>query len=274
MIFRSPMPFREALDAQEVRSLLPTTGTTNQLQQLGASILRRSMFSAQITSVQVLDQINESVRALLGGDVDQATMRLGLKQLHDRMGYRSDPQDAGGLKDFASTARINLQLETNVATAAGYGRFRQSQDEAVLDEFPAEELYRAIGRGEQRDWATRWQQAGGEFYDERMIALKNDPVWVRLGDPDLFDDGLGNPYPPFAFNSGMRVRPVSRDDAVEMGLIGPDDPVFPRQLDLNADLKAEPDVRDATLRQLLEDSGLGRFDGGAFVFTQPGGPSS
>jgi len=45
-----------------------------------------------------------------------------------------------------------------------------------------------------------------------MIALKDDDVWDQLGSSDFFPDGLDNPYPPFAFNSGMDVRDVIRSE--------------------------------------------------------------
>ena len=50
-----------------------------------------------------------------------------------------------------------------------------------------------------------------------MAALKSSGIWQVLGD---FPDGLGNPYPPFAFNSGMWTEEVSRDEAIQLGLIG------------------------------------------------------
>ena len=56
-----------------------------------------------------------------------------------------------------------------------------------------------------------------------MIALKDDDVWNNLGDSSLFDDGLDNPSPPFAFNSGMYWRQVPRDECIELGLIEGDE---------------------------------------------------
>src|SRR5690606_41386403 len=94
----------------------------------------------------------------------------------------------------------------------------------------------------------------------RMIALNTDPIWEKLGDPSFFDDGLGNAYPPFAFNSGMDVRDVGRDEAEDLGLIEPNVTLTPQPRDIDADLRATAEVRDGWLRQAIEDSGLGRFD--------------
>jgi len=54
-----------------------------------------------------------------------------------------------------------------------------------------------------------------------MIALKDSPIWQALGDgAGGYRDTLGNPYPPFAFSSGMAWRGVRRERCIEMGLIG------------------------------------------------------
>ena len=48
-----------------------------------------------------------------------------------------------------------------------------------------------------------------------MIAKKDSPIWQELGSED---DGLGNPYPPFAFGSGMGWEIVSQSEIDELGL--------------------------------------------------------
>lgn len=270
MMYTAPAPFRDALDAHGIRSLLPTTGRTADLQLLESALKRRAMFSATVAIAEPLQQIQSGVTAILEGATDQASVRLAIKQLWERLGYVPDPEQAGGLQDLSSTRRINLQIETNVATARGAGWYEQGQQPAVLDEFPAQELYRAStpagGAAAERDWPARWEKAGGVFYGERMIARKDDPVWQNLGDPALFPDGLGNPWPPFAFNSGMRVRDIGRDEAQELGVIGADEQVAPQPLDLDADLQATPELRQGWLQQAIEDSGLGTFQNGVLSF--------
>jgi uncharacterized protein YneF (UPF0154 family) len=266
------MPFKEALQAHEVKSVLPTTGVTRELQQLSGAVKRRSQFSAATSSVELLQRYQDLENGLLTGQLDQANARLAIKQLLAQMGYQPDPEKIGGLQDLSSTARIDLKLETDIDAARGYGWDLQGQQPDVLDEWPAQELVRDFApKGKERDWSARWAKAGGEFFGGRMIALKNDPVWSKLGDPALFDDGLGNPYPPFAFNSGMGVRDIARDEAEEIGLIEKNQEVFPRDLSFNEELKASPDVRDERLRAMLEATGLGEFRDGVFVFKDGGG---
>jgi hypothetical protein len=252
-----------------VKSIMPTTGRTFDLQQLDPAIKRRAAFSARTTSVGLLQKYRDLEDGLLTGQLDQATARLNIKQMLAEMGYMPDPEQIGTLQDLSSDSRIDLKLETDVQTAQGYGWDLQGQDPDVLDEWPAQELYRAFGPKDpknERDWAARWERAGGQFFDGRMIALKNDPIWDRIGSPDLFDDALGNPWPPFAFNSGMDVRDIDRDEAVALGLIDADTQIFPKQIDLNEGLQASPDVRAADLRAELEQTGLGHFQGDTFVF--------
>jgi hypothetical protein len=61
-----------------------------------------------------------------------------------------------------------------------------------------------------------------------MIALKDDPIWDALGNWTGEDengkevsDSLGNPYPPFAFNSGMWFKEVARPECYKLGLLQP-----------------------------------------------------
>jgi hypothetical protein len=271
----NPTPFSEALDARAVRSVLPSSGVTADFAKLAPEIKERAMFSATVTSAELLQKINDLVESILSGETDQATARLGVKTLLADMGYEPDPDQAGGLQDLSSDQRINLQLETNVDTARGYGWWAQGQNAAVLDEFPAQELVRFSvpkgGESAERDWAERWEEVGGQFYDGRMIALKNSEIWNALGDPSVFPDGLGNPYPPFAFNSGMNVRDVSRDEAEQLGLLARNTTILPQSRGFNETLQASPDVRDASLRSMMESTGLGTFDAkGVFHFGQGG----
>lgn len=267
MIFLAPIPFKEALDAHDVKSLLPTSGRTRDLQKLSSSIKRRAMFSATVESAQALQKIQDGVSAILAGQADQATVRLGIEQLWEQLGYKPDPEQAGGILDLASTKRIDLQIETNVATARGAGWYEQGQQQDVLDEFPAREFYDTAPGGDgRRVWEDRWIACGGKFIDGRMVALVTDPIWDRLGDPKRFPDGLGNPYPPFAFSSKWRLRDIDRDEAISLGLIDEKTELFPQPLDNGEKLQAKPDVRDAELRRMVEKSGLGRFDGEVFHF--------
>jgi hypothetical protein len=276
MKFTAPIPFREATDLQSVKSILPTTMDSAALSQLATLISERAVFSATTNNAWYLSQIGGTIADMLDGNLDRATARVQLQEALRQISYQPTTADAGTIKDLSSSERLNLILDTNVATAAGYGRDAQAQDPDILDAFPAQELYRAIEVKEPRDWPTRWRNAAqiaGDpkamtafGKDGRMIARKDSPIWEALGNPANFDDALGNPYAPFAWNSGMRTRDIDRLEAQELGLIAKDEQIQPRQEsapNLNDRLKMSAADLDADLRQTLLDQygDLIQFDG-------------
>ena len=89
------------------------------------------------------------------------------------------------------------------------GQPAEGHDVRLIDE-QGQEVPRGEAKG-STGWEQRWAMAGGELIDGRMIARKDDPVWRKLGDPELFADGIGNEWPPYAFNSGMRVKDIDLD---------------------------------------------------------------
>lgn len=270
MPLTSPMPFTEALQAREVRTLLRTSGTSadfERLARLEPAVLERATFSATLELARALDGIERGTQAILAGKTDQATVRLELKKIFEREGYTAAPEIAGTLQDFRTDERLNLIIETNVELARGYGQWLQGQQADVLDEWPAQELIRVRDAEKPRDWQQRWIDAGGVFRADsgnRMIALKNDPIWSRLSRFNL-------PYPPFDYNSGMDLRDVDRDEAEALGLLDAGTVLLPQDRDFNADLQAAPAVRSNWLVEGLEATGVGEFrDDGVFVFTPKG----
>jgi len=247
---------------------MPTNLTSADLRKLDAAIRRQSLFSAQTTLDNLLDHYKDQITSLLNPTTEQradritpenpegnvteglnpAYARAGIKDLFKSMGITPSGAD-GALTDITSDARINLVLRTNTELAQGAGRFIQMNDADVVDEFPAQELVRFEQRVKVRDWGARWQAAAAESGDDdaarvlhdsgRMVALKASPIWDSLGDgAGGYDDTLGNPYPPFAFNSGMWVQSVSRSDAEDLGLITAGQKAEAHPLDL-ADLFKE-----------------------------------
>jgi hypothetical protein len=172
-----------------------------------------------------------------------ATLRGDLTELLSRM---ENPQ--------AIIEDMNLDFKVDVAINVMRGGARalaQNYDQDELDEFPALELLRVydrdVPRGFKRGpkgtlipvpndawddsdgrWVNACRSAGDDaalrVFQEtgRMVALKSSGVWQALGDgAGGYDDTLGNPYPPFAFNSGHDVDGVPRAEAEQLGLIQP-----------------------------------------------------
>ena len=164
------------------------------------------------------------------------------------------------LKRFENPAAIaeelKLDFKISVATdvARGAGRHvADNFDQDEVDEFPALELLRVYDRdvprgeepgGEDNDWPSRWRAAAQLSGDTdalrileetgRMIALKASPIWQALGDgAGGYDDTLGNPFPPFAFNSGYDQDGVDRAECERLGLIRPGQPAPRAEIDFS-----------------------------------------
>lgn len=287
MQFAEPIPFLEALDLLLARGELPTTLSSADLGKLDAEVLRHAMTSARVTHASHLQVIGNLVTQIAGGPTaedfaarDRGERPLLMSQpearmkIHDsirKLGFEPVPGKRGTIEDLSSDARINLQIETNVTVAQGFGRATAGNNEVTLTAFPAQELFRLIPSRIERDWGTRWVQAARAAGDMdtlrvardqgRMIARKDSPIWAALGDRESFPDALGNSFPPFAFNSGMDVRDISFSDAVKLGLMADGDaPPNPEKVSLTRGLNVSS--LDQTLqRALAEDDRFQVVDG-------------
>ena len=142
----------------------------------------------------------------------------------------------------------DLPTEAVFETAAQIynGAERFMADQANAESYPAWELAREyerkVPRGFQespdggltpvpgQDWPSRWRAAAQQSHNEdalrilegtgRMVALKSSGIWKALGDgAGGYCDTFGNPFPPFAFDSGFRTSGVHLSECVELGLI-------------------------------------------------------
>lgn len=211
----TPMDFGQALAEHAQRPFLPTTLSHAELQeQVEPQVRERALMMARVTNAEFGEKVSELCQKITSSQMSVAQARTQLGNLAARLGLSKGTE---AMTDLGSDDRLDLILRTNVEMAYGYGRWRGWQDPDHLAAFPCLELYREFPRREPRDWPTRWAEAGGEFFDGdsdypegRMVAPVNSPIWVAIS-------AFGTPYPPFDFNSGMSVEPVSREDAVAIG---------------------------------------------------------
>ena len=91
-------------------------------------------------------------------------------------------------------------------------------DPAILLHWPAMELrfFHALSAEKQRLWTTKWLAAGGQIYDGRMIALKNDPIWRAMTNAKRLK-GEAHRFMVF------RGWDVTRAEAKDLGLLQPDE---------------------------------------------------
>lgn len=245
MEFGAPMTFSEAVRHLAAKRLLPTGLDSAGLRALEAGLRRQALFSARTLSEELLANYREKITSIINPEqveragqertvtegYNPATARAALKELLAEMGYEPEAGKAGTIQDFSSDARINLVVDTNVKLAQGAGRFvQQNLNPDVVDLWPALELVRFEPRERERDWGQRWRiaamvardarAAGALGLHGRMAALKSSGIWQALGDGEGgFNDTLGNPYPPFAFRSGMWTVELDRGEAEELGLL-------------------------------------------------------
>ena len=125
----------------------------------------------------------------------------------------------------ANEAKIDFIAKTQRRMAQSLGQLA-AQKPGQIRRYPAWRLVRGGTRMVPRkDWLRRWVAAGSETgwqgsCRDDFVALKSSPIWAALGSgAGGFRDAIGNPFPPFAFGSGMTWERVSRAEAAELGLV-------------------------------------------------------
>lgn len=276
MISTEPLTFEEALAFATAKQVLPTSLTSLELSTVSAALKRRSTFSAQMTLAGFLDVLKKQNELIAAGTTDEFGRLRSIpeakaqlqKWLHAN-GYMPKPGEEGTLLDHSSDRRLQLMIETSVLDTMGYGRYEAGTDEVALDVNPGWELVRVINSRVHRDWPKRWQAAGESVgwvgaSKVEMIALKNSPIWQALGNgAGGYEDTLGNPWAPFAFNSGMNTISVSREKCEELGILSVGQKLeAPAKRDLNESLEASAAQFSAELQhQLALDPELTIRDG-------------
>jgi hypothetical protein len=258
MQFDAPIEFREATRLAAQKKIMPTSLTSAELAQLNKQILRNSMTSAQTTIEGLLDRYKSGIENIVGPsfkpgeDFNPAKLRSFIQDYLRGISYTAPASKEGTIEDLSSDGRVGLVIDTNVKLAHGAGRFvQQNANSDVVDLWPALEFTRFEERDQERPWegvTGYWMQAARragdmkavKVYGEtgRMVALKDSDIWDELGDPDYVSGGLGNPYPPFAFGSGMWTEEVSRDEAEELGLLEEGEEAKPAKFDFGSLLEA------------------------------------
>lgn len=168
----------------------------------------------------------------------------------------TDNRDAKSkMKDIASESRLKLIFDTQTQQAQAYGYYKQGQDPAILDAYPAQRFIRAQQRKEPRPLHQK---------NRNQVRRKDDmEFWLRMNDQSI--GGLGVPFGPWGFNSGMDVEDVRRDEAIRLGLIDKNEQVLPPDDTFNKGLKAAADVEPPFLKKFMDKMGLAAINYGETV---------
>jgi hypothetical protein len=147
------------------------------------------------------------------GSINSPDIRMRLFKVLDNVegAEQCDPDD------------LALIIEINANLLRQHREFEQGLNIDVLDSFPGSELFFIYKQTFPRDWCAAWQKAGGDIFNNRMIARKDSQVWLAISD-------FGFPHPPFTFDPAAWTREVSRDEAVNFGLCRDGDVIVPPSL--------------------------------------------
>lgn len=227
-------PLQEAIEKLEARTPVGSKLRSADWAQQPLALRESAQQTAGVESARVVNRIQSGLLDILkhnrdehGVLTDRSKFIADIGKLAEAEGLApTDPKLRGTIQDITSEARTELIYRTQTQMAYGHANWKAGQDPDMLDAFPAQELVRAEERKQKRDWLSRWQAAGGRLHGGRMIALKSDPVWQELSRFNV-------PWPPYDFNSGMGVEDVSREEAVQAGLIKPGQVIAPIEADFN-----------------------------------------
>lgn len=257
MLFTQPILFEDAMRSAKAKAILPTTLSSKELAPLRGDIAQSAMLSARVYEGRLLSDIQKTILDMLtpSESTNLATARTVLKEKLKSYGYTPPEGEQGRITDLSSDQRLNLIVETQTQLARGFGQWKQGQTEAILDLWPAQELYRGEPRIEPRIWPDIWQEAASEHDKKalaafeatsRFVALKDSPIWVAISD-------FGLPYPPFKYQSGMKVEDVERDEAIELGLMDEQEKVNPDERSFGEDLEMSAEGLDEGMRSRILD---------------------
>ena len=236
---------------------------------LRTGVKDRAFWVSRVESLKFVGECQKQIAALLdsaktadGTYLSRAEVVSRIMQMANRTGINTG---SDSITNPGSMARANIIIDTNAGLAAGQAASMQANTYGARLAFPAQELIRIESRQVERNWMKRWRDNGGSIKDGRMVALKEDPIWVKIS-------AFGCPYPPFDYNSGMGVEDVSFDEAVELGLIDKDyqTPKGSPLKAFNADLRSDMTYRnDEVWNDLKEAFGDQiRFQGNEIMWRQ------
>lgn len=234
-------------------------------------VAKRAFWSANVENARFLQRAKKFIEDRLANTVEEVTLPDGTKSTRLVAGGRGDFvremrkfmvkegmatedefDEAEGITDIRSEARLGLIYNTNLQMAYGYAQWKEGNVPMNLYLWPAQEFFRSVQVVEPR---PRHEESIGD------IRLKTDhQYWAEYqNDPEI--GGFGVPWPPYGFNSGMNVRDVSRAKAEQSGLDVSSIQLKPKNL--NEDLKASVKTMDEDVREKLVeelDKGLKDFE--------------
>ena len=275
-----PEKFMEAIRKLGQKKAIAKKLSSKQWAAMPTQIRDRAYFTANVESMKFLNRSKKMLNDYLSGARETITTPDGRRVTALKKASRADfvyemqklAKETGlgdvlppgedmsrdmitRTKDIASESRLNLIFDTQTQQAQAYGYYKQGQDPAILDAYPCQRFIRAEERKAPRPLHER---------NKNKVKRKDDmEFWLKMNDQSI--GGLGVPFGPWGFNSGMDVEDVRRDKAIQMGLIQKNEQVLPPDDTFNKGLKAAADVEPEFLKKFLDKMGKDAYTNGEFV---------
>ena len=132
-MFYHPITFKEAAESLDKRKQTPTVLKAKELAQMWSDDARaKAFFAARVANATILSELHRRAMQVVNGEMTDAQARdlirryfvgPGAKPLQ-ALGF-APKEDAMGVAQLASTARIELILNTNVRMAQEVGHYQQ-----------------------------------------------------------------------------------------------------------------------------------------------------
>lgn len=156
----------------EAKQNLPTAMSHAEIvKELSPKIKAQSFFSARVAEAHILDRLREVSDRYSRGEIGLGEARNALKDFLAAEGY--DPHK-GGLKNLASTARLNLILKQNAAMANAAAEWKRMHSPEAMKIFP---YVRYCARGDARTRSEHADLDGRIFRKDDPFLATHTPPW-------------------------------------------------------------------------------------------------
>ncbi len=171
---------------------LPTAKSSGEIARgIPPEIRARSFFSARVAEAHILDRFRQISDDYNTGRIGRDEAR-NLMRLYARESGRDD--GTAGVRNLASTARLNLILDQNSKMARAVGEYERMYSPANREAFPYVIYHSSVG--------SKFPRSSHQRYDG-MIFDKNDP-WLR------------SHWPPWEFGCNCQLENCSAKKAGKM----------------------------------------------------------
>ena len=150
---------------------MPTARSHAELAQMDPKIRAQAFFSARVAEAHILDRLREVSDRYSRGEIGLGEARNTLKDFLKAEGY--DPHKAG-LKNLASTARLNLVMRQNAAMANAAAEWKRMHDPDAMKVFP---YVRYHARKDSRSRDGHKELDGKIFHKDDPFLKTHTPPW-------------------------------------------------------------------------------------------------